>query len=90
MIPNPFETILQKLELIDSKFSATQLQSQPTAIEIIDRKELCKRLRITEPTAMIWDKKGKIPSFRIGSAFRYNWPSVIEHLEGKKKGGAVK
>jgi excisionase family DNA binding protein len=56
--------------------------------EIISRDELCKRLNITEPTAIRWERKGKIPSFRIGSSVRYNWHSVIETLE--KKSGGIK
>lgn len=55
--------------------------------EIIGRSELCKRLAITEPTSIRWEKKGKIPCFRIGSNVRYNWATVLETLEGKKKGG---
>lgn len=55
---------------------------QPT--EIINRDELCKRLKITEPTAIRWEKKGVIPCFRIGSSIKYNWPKVIEALENKK------
>ena len=56
--------------------------------EVINRGELCKRLSITEPTAIRWEKKGKIPCFRIGSNVRYNWATVICELEGKKKEGA--
>ena len=51
--------------------------------DIINRVELCKRLNITEPTAIRFEKKGKIPCFRIGSSVRYNWQKVIEKLEGK-------
>jgi len=49
-------------------------------LEIIDRDELCKRLAITEPTAIRWEKKGKIPTLRIGSCVRYNWQMVIQSL----------
>jgi excisionase family DNA binding protein len=52
-------------------------------IEIIDRTELCKRLAITEPTAIRWEKKKKIPAIRIGSSVRYNWHSVVNNLEKK-------
>ncbi len=52
--------------------------------EIISRDELCKKLSITEPTAIRWEKKGVLPCFRIGSNVRYNWPKVIEALENKK------
>lgn len=51
--------------------------------EVIDRKELCKRLKISEPTAIAWEKKKKIPSFKIGSAVRYRWDKVLERLEKK-------
>ena len=59
--------------------------------EIIDREELCKRLAITAPSVIRWEKKGKIPRLMIGSSIRYNWPAVIEALESQanKKGGRL-
>lgn len=84
---NPFEVIIELLnKLLEEKNNETSL-IQKVPVEIIDRKELCKRLSITEPTAIRWDRKGKIPSFKIGSNVRYNWQSVIDKLEGKNKGG---
>lgn len=59
--------------------------SPPTKEEIIDRTELCRRLNLVEPTIIKWEKKGKIPSLRVGSAVRYNWHKVLQALE--KKGG---
>ncbi len=58
--------------------------SETSTSEIISRDELCKKLSITEPTAIRWEKKGVLPCFRIGSNVRYNWPKVIEALENKK------
>jgi hypothetical protein len=55
------------------------------AIEVIDRAELCRRLDISEQTAITWERKGKIPCFRIGGAVRYNYPKVIEALEEADK-----
>jgi excisionase family DNA binding protein len=55
--------------------------NQSTRSEIINRDELCKRLAITEPTVIRWEKKGKIPSLRIGSNVRYDWQAVIKSLE---------
>jgi excisionase family DNA binding protein len=52
--------------------------------EIIDRVELCKRLNISQPTARLWEKKGKIPTFRIGSNVRYNYTAVLEALQKNK------
>ena len=53
--------------------------------EIIDRGELCKRLNITEPSVIRWEKKGRIPRIEIGSSIRYDWNKVLEALETKKK-----
>jgi hypothetical protein len=61
-----------------SKCMAPRSENPP--FEIIDRDELCKRLAITEPTAIRWEKKGKIPTLRIGSCVRYNWQMVIQSL----------
>ncbi|HMK18126.1 MAG TPA: helix-turn-helix domain-containing protein [Chitinophagaceae bacterium] len=49
--------------------------------EIINSKELCKRLDLSEPTLIAWRKKKAIPFIRIGSSIRYNWPKVVEALE---------
>lgn len=54
--------------------------------EIIDRKTLISRLDISEPTAIRWQQKGKIPYLKIGSAIRYDWHSVIEALTVRKGG----
>lgn len=82
---NPFDVIIADLQEIKSKLAETHVSAAPSQAEIIDRYELCKRLGITEPTVIRWEKKGKIPCFRIGSSVRYNWQIVIATLE--KKGG---
>ncbi len=56
-------------------------------IEIIDTKELCKRLGITEPTVIRWRQKGKIPYLQIGSAVRFDFRAVIKALEISKRKG---
>ena len=61
---------------------------KPTAykpVEIIDRAELCRRLSITQQTVILYEKKGKIPALRIGTAIRYNYGAVLKALESKKK-----
>lgn len=55
-------------------------------VEIIDRKTLIARLDISEPTAIRWQQKGKIPYLKIGSAIRYDWHSVVEALTVKGGG----
>ena len=41
--------------------------------EIIDRKELGRRLGISQPSALRLDREGKIKSFRVGGLVRYRW-----------------
>jgi hypothetical protein len=83
---NPFEVIIERLDGIDSKLNVTSNPPATSQTEIIDRSTLCKRLNITEPTAIRWEKRGAIPFLRIGSNVRYSWFKVIEALEGKKEG----
>jgi excisionase family DNA binding protein len=71
-------------ELAQSIYSLMQQGALPVEVipnEIIDRGELCKRLGISEPTAIRWEQKKKIPCFRIGSSVRYNWQKVLQSLE---------
>jgi hypothetical protein len=77
-LANPFDTILQRIDQLESNLVSAGKVMPP---EIIDRAELCKRLDITELTAIRWGKKGRLPFFRIGSAVRYNWIEVIKVLE---------
>lgn len=82
-IENPFSIILQELAEIKAAIAIPREENNP--IEVIDRKALCKRLAITEPTAIRWGKRGKIPEIHIGYSVRYNWPEVIKSLENQKK-----
>jgi predicted DNA-binding transcriptional regulator AlpA len=77
---NPFEEILLELTNIKGQISSLKSVTTPPT-EIIDRPELMKRLGISEPTVILWGKKGKIPEMRFGSNVRYNWPSVVSALE---------
>ncbi len=80
---NPFDQIF--VELAEIKETINIIRTVPDKqIEIIDRKELLKRLSITEPTAIRWGKRGIIPEIHIGSNIRYNWPAVVKALENQK------
>ena len=76
---NPFEEILTELREVKEQISTLKSVTTPP-IEVIDRSELQKRLSITEPTAIAWGKRGRIPELRIGSNVRYNWPDVVKSL----------
>jgi excisionase family DNA binding protein len=85
MLNNPFEIIMERLVSIEEQLARFNVPAPVPQPEIIGRDELCMRLNITTPTAIRWEKKGKIPALRVGSNVRYNWPKVIEALE--KSGG---
>lgn len=51
----------------------------------VTTKQLCKYLGISEPTAIRWRQKGKIPFFQIGSAVRYDKNEVMEALRINKQ-----
>lgn len=78
---NPFEVIMTELQELKGMIQASGKGEGSPAPDIIDGQELCKRLDISEPTLIRWRQKGKIPFMRIGSSLRYNWPSVVSHLE---------
>lgn len=81
---NPFEIILTEIREMKEIIGILRTSPQQQ-IEVIDRPELLKRLSITEPTAITWGKRGKIPEIRIGSNVRYNWPAVVTSLEKQGK-----
>lgn len=81
---NPFEIMLTEIREMKEIIGILRTSPQQQ-IEIIDRPELLKRLSITEPTAITWGKRGKIPEIRIGSNVRYNWPAVVTSLEKQGK-----
>ena len=82
---NPFDVIYNEIQDLKEKISTLGQITTTSPPEIIDRNELCKRLNITEPTCIRWEKKGLLPSFRIGSSVRYNWQKVIDTLETSSK-----
>ena len=51
----------------------------------INRKELIKRLGTSAPTLIRLEKKGIIPSIRLGGKILYDWNKVIEALEKRSK-----
>lgn len=87
MDSNPFEVLNQRFDLLEATLEALKSNTKlgVKQLELIDRKELCKRLSLSTPTIMQWERKGTIPCIRIGESVRYNWPAVIEALENKTK-----
>ena len=80
-IPHNINELMLKIDNLE-KLLTTPGESK--LIEIIDTKELCKRLNITEPTVIRWRKKGLVPFLNIGSSVRFNYENVLHALEVKK------
>lgn len=53
----------------------------PTVSELITKKELAKKLRITTRSIDNYSKSGIIKRIKIGANSRYNWLQVLESLE---------
>ena len=81
---NPFEALQAELIEIKSAIKNIAVGPIPLPPEIIDTKELCIRLAVSEPT-VISMRKRKLPYFRVGSSIRYDWQKVLAHLETSKK-----
>lgn len=79
--PNPFEFLFNELEEIKTILRDSHILVD----EIIDRPELQRRLKISEPTAMRWGKMKKIPEIRIDGNIRYSWLAVVKSLEKLSK-----
>ena len=69
-------------EAIQEAVSNLKLEGKEPA-EIIDSKELMRRLNISHPTLIRWKDKGKIPSIKFGGTVRFNYPEVLKSLEAK-------
>lgn len=86
MMTNPFEEIISRLDTIQKwQQENGSVVTGGHPVEIINRSELCRRLDLTEPSIIRWERKGIIIGFRIGASVRYNWPKVVENLEKGKR-----
>lgn len=84
---NPFEDL--KAELIEE--FKTLLSSHPgnnVSIQPLEQPvttdELCKWLRISEPSLIRLKKKKRIPFIEIGGSIRYDKAAVVRALEKKE------
>jgi hypothetical protein len=82
---NPFDIIQEELRELKELVKAMPSAPRQEEAEIINTEELCKRLAISEPTAISMRKRKQVPFFLIGSAVRYNWTAVVKALEAKAK-----
>jgi excisionase family DNA binding protein len=72
-------------ELRQIKTSIGNLTPGPPAEKPITTKQLCAFLGVTEPTIIRYRRKGIIPYFNVGSAYRYDLAKVLAALEKGKR-----
>jgi hypothetical protein len=75
-----FRNVVREEMAANSNVTPNEAKKEP----VINTKQLCEFLSITEPTAIRWRQKGKIPFFEIGSAIRYDINEVLEALRNKQ------
>lgn len=75
---NPFNTILVELRQISDRLSILEkgIVAEAGEPEYIDTKTLCKRIGVSQPTAIRWRKTGKLPFIQIDGIVRYDWGVV--------------
>jgi hypothetical protein len=49
--------------------------------EMLNKKELAARLKITVRTIENWQAAGLLPYIKISSVVLFHWPDVLEHLK---------
>lgn len=78
---NPVELILQKLDAVVRLLNEMRDVEAPKKKQLINRAELCKHLKVSEPTIIRWERNKKIRAIRLGRSIRYDLDDVIEHLK---------
>lgn len=71
------QALLNRIERLEKILT----EREPIKEELIDRKELCKRLSVSAPTIIKMEKKGQLPSSRKGRRVFYDYNKVKEALE---------
>jgi predicted DNA-binding transcriptional regulator AlpA len=82
--------LIELISTITSRLSYKKEESIPTInkvdVELWDRNDVAKKLRITLPTLRKWTKNGIIPNhIKIGRNVYYNRGEIIEFLECSSK-----
>src|SRR5690349_15682823 len=70
-------------ECLDAYFKkgSTNDHALTTPGKLLNQKEICDFLRITEPTLIRWKKRGKIPFIEMGGIIRFDPAAVAKALE---------
>ena len=50
-------------------------------LELINKTELAKRLKVSTRTIDLWVNEGRIPKIKINSSARFDWDDVLTALK---------
>jgi len=53
--------------------------------EMLTKKELAAKLKVTVRTIENWQREGHLPFIKISSVVLFHWPEVVEHLKANFK-----
>jgi hypothetical protein len=85
---NPFQGIKDELLEIKHALNTLLARENPDQLkrdsELIDRKELARRLNLHEMTVSGYIGKGIISPIRIGGAMRFDYAQVLNELRKSK------
>ena len=82
---NPFEELSAQLTEIKNLLTNPATSNFPQVLEQpVTAEELCKFLRISEPSLVRLKKKRKIPFIEVGGSIRYDKAAVVKALEKKE------
>ena len=86
---NPFEIILQKLEIIEKSIEELKsnfIENNNISSEIFDVKELADYIKLTVPTVYGLVHKNKIPFYKKGKKLYFKKDEINEWLsEGRNR-----
>ncbi len=51
--------------------------------DLLTKRELAKKLRVTEKTLENWQNAGYIKKLTIGGTVRYSWPDVVASIKSQ-------
>lgn len=55
--------------------------SEAIETDLLTKRELARKLRVTEKTVENWQNAGHIRKLTIGGAVRYSWPDVVAAIK---------
>lgn len=58
-------------------------QGHEIETDLLTKRELAKKLRVTEKTVENWQNAGHIKKLTIGGAVRYSWPDVVASIKSQ-------